>query len=148
MLILKSNAMTTTIQAIEILDYETHPTGQRQELKERQIGAYRWQYSFPFWIDYSVDGEELARPLRCDFSEVCEWAIGKQLIEDYSTEPIEGRVDIPGTTTVEWSPWKEDAIETVKGNYSLTFEQFVREFLTEKDLCEFITNYLSLKEKK
>lgn len=139
--------MTTTIQTIEIIDFETRTYGQRQELKEREVGAYRWKYSFPFWIDYAVEGEELASPLRCDFADVCEWAISKQLIEDYSTEPKEGWVLIPGTSHVEWSPWKEDAVETFVGRYSLNFEQFVREFLTEKDLQEFVTFFVSLKEK-
>lgn len=130
--------MTTTTPTIEILDYETRPYGQRQDLKEKQTGNCRWQYSFPFWIDYGVEGEELARPLRCDFSDVCEWALEKGYIEDYSIEPKEGWVLIPGTLHVEWSGWMQDAVETFTGRYSMNFEQFVREFLTEKDLIKFI----------
>lgn len=131
--------MTTTNPTIEIIDYETHPFGQRQELKEKEVGAYRWKYSFPFWIEYAIDGEELARPLRCDFADICVWAQNKGIIEDFSVEPREGWVLIPGTMTVQWSPWKQDAVETFTGRYSLTFEQFIREFLLEKELIEFIT---------
>lgn len=141
--------MTTTIQPsqIEILDFETHPYGQRQDLEPgKNDGEFRWKYYFPFWMDYSISDEELARPLRCDFADVCDWAMSKNYIEDYSIEPREGWVLIPGTSHVEWSPWKEDAVETFTGRYSLNFEQFVREFLTEKDLQEFVTNYVSLKE--
>lgn len=158
--------MTTTIQTIEILNYETNPIGQRQELKEREVGAYRWQYSFPFWLDYALEPvpsakglpiaeleahrakvDEMAYPLRCDFTDVCEWALDKGMIEDYSIEPKEGWVLIPGTCDVRWSPEKQDAVETHRGRYFMTFEQFLREYLDEKDLIEFVTNYLSLKEK-
>lgn len=138
---------TNPMKNIEILDYETHPVGQRQELQQKASGECRWQYSFPFWIDYAIEGQELARPLRCDFADLCDWAISKQLIEDYSIETKEGWVLIPGTSHVEWSPWKEDAVETHVGSYSLTFEQFIREFLTEKDLQEFVTFIVTLKEK-
>lgn len=160
--------MTTTIQPsqIEILDFETHPYGQSQELQQKSSGECRWRYSFPFWIDYALEPipsakglpiseieahrakvDEMAYPLRCDFADVCEWAMNKQLIEDYSTEPKEGWVLIPGTSHVEWSPWQQDVVETFTGRYFLTFEQFLREFLSEKDLIEFITNFVSLKEK-
>lgn len=135
----KKYPMTTQI---EILDYETHPIGQRQELQQKPSGECRWRYSFPFWIDYAVEGEELARPLRCDFSDVCEWAMSKGHIEDYSIETKEGWVLIPGTSHVEWSPWQQDVVETFTGRYFLTFEQFLREFLSEKDLIEFITNFV------
>lgn len=138
----------TTIQAIEIIDYETHPYGQRQELQRKPSGERRWRYSFPFWVYLEIEGKELAQPLRCDFADVCEWAISKDYIEDYSIEPKEGWVLIPGTSHVEWSPWKQDAVEYHTGRYSLTFEQFIREFLSEKDLVEFVTFFVSLKEKK
>lgn len=139
--------MTATIQAIEIIDYETQPYGQRQELRRKPSDELRWRYSFPFWVYLKIKGKEPAQLLSCDFADVCEWAISKDYIEDYSIEPKEGWVLIPGTSHVEWSPWKEDAVETFTGRYSLTFEQFIREFLSEKDICEFVTNRLSLKEK-
>lgn len=139
--------MTTTIQTIEILDFETNIFGQRQKPIYNMEKATRWQYNFPFWIDYGIDSDELARPLHCDFSDVCEWAIEKGYIEDYSTEPKEGWVLIPGTSEVRWSNEKQDAIETHRGRYYLDFNQFLRECLTKKDLIDFVTNYLSLKKK-
>lgn len=138
--------MTATNPTIEILDYETSVQGQYQNLVCDEKKPSRWRYKFPFWIDYAVEGEELARPLHCDFSEVCEWAMSKDIIEDYSIDPKEGWVLIPGTSDVRWSDEKQDAVETFRGRYCMDFESFLREYLIEKDLMEFVTNCLSLKK--
>lgn len=135
--------MTIIAQQIEIIDYETQIVGERQNLKEKESGRHRWQFSFPFFITYAIGNEELVRPLNCDFADVCSWAFSKNIIEDFSLEEKDGWVLIAGSSDVKWSPQIQDAIETFTGRYFMTFTEFLREFLTEKDIIEFVTYWIN-----
>lgn len=121
----------TTTTEIEIFDYECYPDiHSHQRYNEKSC---RWFYVFPFWIEYGEDGR-----IDCDFADVCQWAYEKNLIEDYCIETKEGWVVIPGSSDVQWSVEKQDAVETFSGRYLMNFTDFLREFLTEKDLIEFV----------
>jgi hypothetical protein len=152
----KEYAMQTTTTEIEIFDFECYPDVHSHLRQPETTG--RWGYVFPFWIEYAnekipsakslplseleahrarVDAIEIHR-IDCDFADVCQWAYEKNLIEDYCIETKEGQVTIPGTSEVAWSHEKQDAVETFSGRYLMNFTDFLREFLTEKDLAEFV----------
>lgn len=128
--------LKTEQQEIEILDYETNVEVHAKNVYNDK--TCRWTYVFPWWINFGIGEEEMAHPIRCDFSDVCKWAYDRKIIEDFCIEVKEGQVTIPGNMEVTWSEEKQDAVETFAGRYLMNFSDFLREYLTEKDLQNFV----------